>query len=142
MSSLLRPDGLALIQAITIRDQFWASAARTRDFLKKYIFPGSFIPSQRAIAGTLARVTDLRLVQLEDLTPHYARTLSDWHDRFVAAFDRIRKFGFDDRFARCWRFYFKYCEGGFTERRIGVQQLVYAKPGNRRAVPLLDLVGE
>jgi cyclopropane-fatty-acyl-phospholipid synthase len=136
-SDRLKPDGQMLLQAIVIDDRAYEEALQTVDFIKKFIFPGSFIPSPQAMADALARVTDLRLIQLEDLTPNYARTLSDWHDRFVAAFDRIRKFGFDDRFERCWQFYFKYCEGGFTERRIGVQQLLYAKPGSRRAVPLV-----
>mgnify|MGYP000458775922 CR=1 FL=1 len=84
-------------------------------------------------------MTDLRPIHTEDITPHYARTLSDWHDRFIAAADRIRALGFDDRFLRRWRFYFKYCEGGFAERRIGVQQLMYAKPLSRRSMPLLSL---
>jgi cyclopropane-fatty-acyl-phospholipid synthase len=133
---LLAPHGRMLLQAITIDDRVYESAARTVDFIKKYIFPGSFIPSSLAIATSMAKTTDLRLVHTEEFGEHYARTVRDWHDRFVAASDTIRSMGFDASFLRRWRFYFKYCEGGFSERRIGVQQLLYSKPADRSSVPM------
>jgi len=137
-SDRLAPDGQMLLQAIVIDDRVYEEHLSTVDFIRRFIFPGSFIPSPRAIADGLARVTDLKPLHLEDITPHYARTLSDWHDRFVAARDQMRPLGFDERFERCWRFYFKYCEGGFAERRIGVQQLMYSKPLCRRSMPLVS----
>jgi len=138
-SDRLKPDGQMLLQAIILDDRAYEEHLRTVDFIRRFIFPGGFIPSPHAIADAVARVTDLRPVSLEDITPHYARTLSDWHDRFVNAWQEIRELGFDERFKRCWRFYFKYCEGGFLERRIGVHQLMYSKPFNRRKMPLLSL---
>jgi cyclopropane-fatty-acyl-phospholipid synthase len=131
----LRRNGRMLVQAILIDDRAYDEALRTVDFIKKHIFPGSFIPSPRAIADAVGSVTNLRLVHLEDFGSHYARTLSDWHDRFVGAREKLRDFGFDDRFARCWIFYLKYCQGGFAERRITVQQLLYAGPEDRRTGP-------
>jgi len=133
-SDRLKPDGRMLLQAIVIDDRVYDQAVKSVDFIKKYIFPGSFIPSLHVIQEAMKTRTDLRLLHVEDIGDHYARTLSDWHDRFVGASDKIQAMGFDESFVRRWRFYFKYCEGGFTERRIGVQQIVASKPLDRRPV--------
>lgn len=131
ISRLLRPDGMALIQAITIEDQRYAQAVREVDFIKRHIFPGSFIPSIQAMLGASAAVTDLSLVHLEDFGPSYARTLEAWRGRFLDHLPDVFSQGFDPRFARLWEFYLAYCEGGFHERSIGVSQLMLAKPGAR-----------
>jgi cyclopropane-fatty-acyl-phospholipid synthase len=75
---LLKDDGLMALQAITIGDQIFDRHKRSVDFIKRYIFPGSCIPSITAISSTIAGTTDLRLVHLEDITPHYAGTLREW----------------------------------------------------------------
>ncbi len=124
---LLAPHGLAAIQAITIQDRLYESARREVDFIKKYIFPGSCIPSISALSGAAAP-TDLRLVHLEDLTPHYAETLRRWRARFFDRWDRIEAQGFDEHFKRIWEFYFCYCEGGFDEAVLGSIQFLFAKP--------------
>jgi cyclopropane-fatty-acyl-phospholipid synthase len=124
---LLRPHGLAAIQAITIQDRLYESARREVDFIKRYIFPGSCIPSVSALS-VAAAPTDLRLVHLEDLTPHYAETLRRWRDRFFDNWDAIASLGFDEHFKRIWEFYFCYCEGGFDEAVLGSTHLVFAKP--------------
>lgn len=135
-SKLLAPDGLMLLQAITIRDQEYERARRSVDFIQRYIFPGGFLPSVRAIADTVARVTDLRALHLEDFGPHYATTLRHWRGRFDANIERVRALGFPDSFTRMWEFYLAYCEGGFAERYIGVVQLLLGKPDNRRELRL------
>ncbi|MBB5015829.1 SAM-dependent methyltransferase [Rehaibacterium terrae] len=132
-ASLLKDDGLALVQAITIEDHRYAKALREVDFIKRHVFPGSFIPSVSAILSSMARVTDLRLLNMEDIGPSYALTLRHWRERFLAARERVRALGHDARFIRLWVFYLCYCEGGFLERSIGDAQLLFAKPGNRRA---------
>ena len=126
-ASLLKPDGLAALQAITIQDRLYESARKEVDFIKRYIFPGSCIPAVSVLAGAAAP-TDLRMVHLEDLTPHYAETLRRWRRRFLANWDRISPLGFDDAFRRLWTFYFCYCEGGFDEGVLGSVQMVFAKP--------------
>ncbi len=131
-ASLLKPDGLALIQAITIEDHRYEQALKSVDFIKRYIFPGSFIPSVSAITGAAARASDLRLVNLEDIGPSYATTLNHWRQRFMAKLDQVRALGYDERFIRMWEFYLCYCEGGFIERSIGDVHLLFARPGNRR----------
>ncbi len=130
---LLKPDGLALIQAIVIEDHRYEKAAKEVDFIKRHIFPGSFIPSVSAILGAAARVGDLRLINLEDIGPSYALTLREWRRRFLSRLDELARLGYDGRFVRMWEFYLCYCEGGFMERSIGNAQLLLAAPDNRRA---------
>jgi len=128
----LDPAGLALIQAITIEDYRYASALKSVDFIKRYIFPGSFIPSVGAITAAMARSTDLGLIELFDLGESYARTLRCWRERFEAAWEDIRRSGFDEAFRRRWRYYLAYCEGGFAERAISDVQLLFAGPEYRK----------
>jgi cyclopropane-fatty-acyl-phospholipid synthase len=133
ITRLLKPDGLAVIQAITIAEQQYATAIREVDFIQRYVFPGSNIPSLGAITASIARSGDLNLVGMEDLAPHYARTLQCWRDGFRANLSTVRAQGFDDRFIRLWEFYLAYCEGGFAERAIGVAHLRLARSGWRHA---------
>jgi cyclopropane-fatty-acyl-phospholipid synthase len=130
---LLKSNGLALIQAITIEDHRYAQALRSVDFIKRHVFPGSFIPSINALLAAKTRTSDLALIQLEDFGDSYARTLQAWRERFVARLEQVRARGFDERFSRLWEFYLAYCEGGFLERSIGVAQLLLAKPDYRAA---------
>lgn len=134
LSSLLKPDGLALIQAITIADQRYDQALNDVDFIQRYIFPGGFLPSVSAITGSMACCTDLVMVQLEDIGLHYAHTLHDWRQRFFAHLEQVRVLGYDDTFVRMWDYYLCYCEGGFRERVIGTGQILMAKP-KRLALP-------
>ena len=125
---LLKDDGLMALQAITIGDQIFDRHKRSVDFIKRYIFPGSCIPSVTAISKATARATDLRLIHLEDITPHYARTLREWRRRFFANIDEARDRGYPETFIRMWEYYLCYCEGGFAERYIGDVQMLFAKP--------------
>ncbi len=131
VSDLLRPDGLALIQAITINDQRYDEYRRSVDFIQRHIFPGALLPSLGRILESLRAATDLRLSGLEEITPHYARTLRLWRQRFLAAGDRLAELGLSRRFQRIWEYYFCYCEAGFLERTIGDYQLLFAKPRHR-----------
>jgi cyclopropane-fatty-acyl-phospholipid synthase len=138
-SRLLKDDGMMALQAITIGDQIFDRHKRSVDFIKRYIFPGSCIPSITAISNAIARATDLRLVHLEDITPHYARTLREWRKRFFASIDRVRALGYSNTFIRMWEYYLCYCEGGFTERYIGDVQMLFVKPGYRQDPVLTEL---
>jgi len=128
----LKPDGLALVQAITIEDHRYTAALKSVDFIKRYIFPGSFIPSISAITVSMARASDFGLVELFDLGDSYALTLEQWRERFEKCWPEIRAMGYDDAFRRRWRFYLAYCEGAFRERAISDVQLLLARPGFRR----------
>jgi len=131
IDQLIKPNGLALIQAITIEDFRYAKALKSVDFIKRYVFPGSFIPSVSAITGSMARSTRLGLIELADFGASYARTLKSWRERFDAAWESIEPMGFDDVFRRRWRFYLAYCEGAFAERAISDVHLLMAGPDFR-----------
>ncbi|MBW2483383.1 MAG: class I SAM-dependent methyltransferase [Deltaproteobacteria bacterium] len=134
-SRLLKADGLMALQAITIGDQIFDRHKRSVDFIKRYIFPGSCIPSVTAISNAIATATDLRMIHLEDITPHYARTLREWRRRFFANIDAVRNMGYPDTFIRMWEYYLCYCEGGFAERYIRDVQMLFAKPMHRSNQP-------
>jgi cyclopropane-fatty-acyl-phospholipid synthase len=135
-SDLLKPNGMMLIQAITIADQRYKSALRSIDFIQRYIFPGSFIPSISAMTDAVARKTDMKLFHLDDIGPHYATTLRKWREQFFANIAQVEKLGYGEQFIRMWEFYFCYCEGGFAERALGDAHLLFVKPMNRR-LPLV-----
>jgi len=123
----LKPDGLAVVQAITIPDRDEQAYRRSVDFIQKHIFPGSALPSLRAIT-VAASASALRIDHAQDLAPHYARTLREWRTRFDARAGDIAALGFDETFRRLWHWYFCYCEAGFTERTVGLLQVVLAGP--------------
>jgi cyclopropane-fatty-acyl-phospholipid synthase len=127
-SELLKPDGMMLLQAITIADQRYAAARDSVDFIQRYIFPGSCIPSVAVIADAVARVTDMRLFHLDDIGYHYATTLRHWRGNLFADLGRVRALGYPDEFIRMWEFYFCYCEGGFAEGVLGDAQMLLVKP--------------
>ncbi len=133
-AALLRDSGAMLLQAITIQDQDYRAQLRSINFIQRYVFPGSFIPSVSAIADSLRRVTDLKIFHLEDIGPHYARTLALWRQNFFEHLGAVRKLGYGERFIRLWEFYLCSCEGGFAERALGDLQMLLTKPGCRRAV--------
>ncbi|MFT5197867.1 MAG: cyclopropane-fatty-acyl-phospholipid synthase [Planctomycetota bacterium] len=128
---LLKPDGLMCLQSITIADPFYDQARRSVDFIKRYIFPGCCIPSVGALIRSSSSASDLKTVHMEDIGPHYARTLSIWRSNLKRNWAQAKQLGFDDEFLRLWEFYFAYCEGGFAERRLGDVQIVLARPQAR-----------
>jgi cyclopropane-fatty-acyl-phospholipid synthase len=129
-SELLKPDGAMLLQAITIADQRYEQYRKSIDFIQRYIFPGSGLPSSAVISAAVADNTDMRLLDLEDIGLHYATTLKHWRRKFNARLDEVRAQGYPERFIRMWEFYLCYCEGAFLERAISDVQMVFTKPGN------------
>jgi cyclopropane-fatty-acyl-phospholipid synthase len=140
INSLLKPDGIALIQAITIRDQRYSQALQNVDFIQKYIFPGSCIPSIEIIQKNLTKETDMIISDLENINHHYAKTLNLWQKAFNKNHNKIIKLGFDERFIRMWNFYFSYCEGGFAERVINDFHILMSKPLNRTSQNEKDIL--
>jgi cyclopropane-fatty-acyl-phospholipid synthase len=134
-ASLLKPDGAMLLQAITIQDQVYEQALKSVDFIQRFIFPGSFIPSVTAITDSVRRATDMKVFHLEDIGPHYATTLRMWRENFFARLADVRQLGYPDSFIRMWEFYLCYCEGGFLERQIGDVQMLLTKPRCRLPAP-------
>jgi len=127
-STLLSETGRMALQAITIADQSFERAKLRKDFIRDLIFPGGCLPSIAAITSSIAGVTDLRLVDLDDIGLHYATTLRHWARNVDERFEEIRSLGFDDRFKRLWDMYLHYCEGAFLERHISDVQFIFHKP--------------
>ena len=122
--ALLKPNGLGLIQAITIEDARYKKALNTVDYIKRYIFPGSFIPCISVLTQA-ASEQQLRLKHLEDIGLSYAETIHQWRERFLNAKEQILALGFDENFIRMWDFYLCYCEGGFKEGVISNVHLLF-----------------
>ncbi|MBT8441658.1 MAG: cyclopropane-fatty-acyl-phospholipid synthase family protein [Gammaproteobacteria bacterium] len=123
-AQLLRPGGRMLIQAITIADDRFERYRRNVDFIQRYIFPGSCIPSEQVMRETIERVGAMRIKSIDDIGLHYATTLNHWRGNFNQQLDAVRALGYPEEFIRMWNFYLCYCEGGFLERSISDVLLV------------------
>jgi cyclopropane-fatty-acyl-phospholipid synthase len=132
-SRLLEPDGLMLLQAITIDDRAYEIEKSARSFSGEVIFPGGCLPSAEEIRRDTVAATDMRILDMDEITAGYPLTLRHWRENWVAAADEAERLGADRRFIRLFEFYFAWCEGGFTERRIGDMQVLLAKPAYRHA---------
>ena len=115
----LRPDGLAVIQAITIREDAFEQYRANPDFIQRYIFPGGMLPTVPLMQERAADA-GLSFETIERFGTSYALTLADWRRRFERAWPQIEALGFDERFRRMWRFYLTYCEVGFERGLIDV----------------------
>lgn len=129
-ASLLNDGGKALIQAITIEDHRYQQALSSVDFIKRYIFPGSYIPCVSSMVSSAANSGELRLIALHDIGDSYAKTIHQWRDRFNQQKNNILALGYDLRFIRMWDYYFAYCEAGFLEKSISDVHLLFCKQGN------------
>ncbi len=129
INHLLKADGKALIQAIVIDDAQYEGALKRVDFIKRYIFPGGFMPCYSVINDFAAK-NRLMLEDMHDMGLSYAQTLRDWRKRFYEQIDVVSKQGYDKSFQRMWEFYLCYCEGAFDERATSVGQIMFRKQGS------------
>ena len=127
-SELLTQDGAMLLQAITIGEQDFDYHKNHVDFIRKYVFPGGCLPSVAALSQSVGRVTNMRMLHQQDITPHYVKTLQHWRFEFMNKLDKVKSLGYDDAFIRLWHFYLCYCEAAFAERRVHNVHLIYGKP--------------
>jgi cyclopropane-fatty-acyl-phospholipid synthase len=127
---LMAPDGIGVIQVITIPDQHYDTYRKTHDWIQKHIFPGGLLPSLTIMAQSMTRHTRLMIDHAENIGNHYATTLARWRRRFSANRDRVEQLGFDRAFQRKWAYYLGICEAGFRERVLGNLQLVLTREGN------------
>ena len=124
---LLKPGGLLMIQAIIMNEQTYNRAKEHVDFIKKYIFPGSCLPSIERIGQSVANHTNLQWLSLTDIGRHYTTTLLHWYERFMQNLAQVRQLGFSDEFIRIWQYYLCYCAAGFQEDYISDVQMVLRK---------------
>ena len=136
-AALLADDGLAALQAIVIADASFERAKRHRDFIRAMVFPGGCLPSVASITASLARTSELRIVDVEDIGEHYPQTLRCWAQNLESHADEVARLGVGTEFRRLWALYLAYCEAAFLERHVSDVQMVLAKPAWRARPPSL-----
>jgi cyclopropane-fatty-acyl-phospholipid synthase len=128
LDRLLAPGGSVCIQFIAIHDQRYEAYRREGDWTRKHIFPGGLLPSLTRITEVMRDTTNLTVLGLESLAPHYARTLALWRQSFRDNEARVAELGYDETFRRKWDYYLSYCQAGFQCRVIDDYQMVLARP--------------
>ena len=123
IESLMKPNGTAVVQAITYPDENYDTYRKGCDFIQKFIFPGSLLPSVATMKNSVS-LTDMRVDDLERIGAHYATTLNLWNKNFNNNIEEIKNLGFDQYFINLWNYYFSYCEAGFANGTIDDVQLV------------------
>jgi cyclopropane-fatty-acyl-phospholipid synthase len=138
-SALLKRNGMLALQMILFPDNRYDKARRSIDWIQKYIFPGSLLPSNEAIQKAMKKTGQLGIYNYEDVTLHYVKTLRIWHDRFIRNINKIEKLGKNEEFQRKWIYYLCYCEAAFRMRHISVAQAVYVNSNNEKLYDQLEL---
>jgi cyclopropane-fatty-acyl-phospholipid synthase len=121
LARVLAPGGRVGLQAITMPHDRLVATRHANNWIQKYIFPGGILLSVEVIEEQASRV-GMTVSTRRSLGPHYARTLSLWRSRFLAAWDEVAALGFDPVFERMWEFYLAYSEAGFRSRYLDVWQ--------------------
>ncbi|MGB1557517.1 MAG: class I SAM-dependent methyltransferase [Oceanococcaceae bacterium] len=140
LAELLKPDGQALLQAITIRDENYDLMRGTSDFIREYIFPGGQLPCVAELLRVSRAHTDLNLFDLDDFGQDYARTLNLWREAYQLHQKQVVALGYSPEFRRMWDYYLASCEGAFLEASISVVHLLFTKPRCTRG-PVRDRAG-
>ena len=130
LETLLKPEGIAVIQTITIPDQHYDQYRKESDWIRKHIFPGGLLPSTTVLSSKMTRHSRLTIDHLENIGNHYALTLAAWRKRFLEVKAALPALGFDKVFERKWVYYLASCEAGFRERVLGNVQMVLTREGN------------
>jgi cyclopropane-fatty-acyl-phospholipid synthase len=121
----LNPGGRAALQFITIDEPVFDAYRRNADFIQRYIFPGGMLPTLKRFHAFTAD-SGLRTVRADQFGEHYARTLAEWHRRFLNSEHEVERMGYGERFRRMWQYYLSYCEAGFRSGRIDLAQVLLA----------------
>ncbi len=131
LDQVLAPGGKVGLQAITMPHDRMLATRGQFTWINKYIFPGGFLPSVRAIDEVTRAHTGLRVADRLAFGQHYAETLRQWDTRFLAAREHRAELGFDDVFERMWHLYLEYSRAGFASGYLDVHQIVLDRPQER-----------
>lgn len=126
VADALVPGGRMSLQTITVPDVGYERQAGGANWIQTYIFPGGLLPSLAVIERSL-HGTGLVVAAVDDIAPHYVRTLRAWRTRFLECADEVRAMGFDDRFIRTWEYYLALSEAGFDTGVTQDLQIVLEK---------------
>lgn len=114
---LLAPGGLSILHTIGRM-----APQRSDPWITRYIFPGGYLPSLAQIASTAGNEA-LRIIDVENLACHYARTLAHWSERFERVRERVVSM-YDEAFTRMWRLYLQGSEAAFRWGSLQLWQIV------------------
>ena len=118
---LLDENGIAVIHTIgNIR-----TPKITPAFIRKYIFPGGYIPSLSDIMPAVEK-SGLILSDLEVVRLHYAKTLAHWYKNFKKEEKKVLKI-YDESFVRMWEAYLNLSELSFIQGDNVIFQMVLTK---------------
>ncbi|KIM48716.1 hypothetical protein M413DRAFT_437892 [Hebeloma cylindrosporum] len=151
--ALQKKGAVGVVQVITIPEARFERYIREIDFIRKWVFPGGFLPTLTFLMSTLASGSKGSLIveSVSNIGPHYARTLREWRRRFVERFENVvvpalqkeheirsggkgkKVLGRDEIevFKRKWIYYYCYCEVGFTTRTLGDHVITFMREGNQ-----------
>ncbi len=134
-AELLAPNGVMVLHSIGRT----SGPTTTNPFIRKHIFPGGYIPALSEVLPAIEK-SGLIATDIEVLRLHYAETLKNWRERFMANREKAVEI-YDERFARMWEFYLAGSEAAFRWDDLMVFQIQLAH--QRDAVPLTrDYIGE
>ncbi len=136
---LLKPNGMLVLQTITIPDQRYEAYSKTTDWMRLFIFPGGLLPSLTALTQVLTKHTSFVIKSVDSIGPHYALTLARWKERFLTHRENILQLGFPESFIRRWDYYFSYCQAGFAQHYIDDLQIVMTRPRNQYCIDAFGL---
>jgi cyclopropane-fatty-acyl-phospholipid synthase len=126
LGRLTGPRGRIGLQAITMPHDRMLATRTSYTWINKYIFPGGFLPSVEVVEQYAAR-NELQVSDRLSFGLHYAETLRQWSERFLAAREQVLALGFDETFVRMWHFYLDYSRAGFASGYIDVNQFVLTR---------------
>ena len=122
VKSLLEQKGKAVIQTITIGNEYFERYRMGGDMIRTYIFPGGMLPSTQRFAEE-SKKAGLQITDMHMFGQDYARTVEHWLKRFESKLSEIKSLGFDEPFIRLWRFYLTCCIASFKVGRTDVMQV-------------------
>ena len=125
LKRMLTPEGRAVVQSITIKDDLFPRYRRGTDFIQQHVFPGGMLPSP-SVFGRQAAKAGLTVRDVFAFGTDYSRTLAEWSANFEQQWPGIETQGFDTRFHRLWQFYLGYCQAGFNSGCTDVMQFELA----------------
>ena len=121
IKGFLKPGSSALVQVITMHDDYFKTYNVDPDFIQTYIFPGGELISDEAFFNCASSIS-LECKKVRSFGDSYAKTLELWNEQFQKRWESVKELGFDIKFKRTWEMYYAYCIGGFLSDRLDVTQ--------------------
>ena len=125
VARVLRRDAKGLIHSVGR-----ARPTAPNAWLENRIFPGSYPPCIGEMMG-IFEPFNLSVIDIENLRLHYARTLTEWLERFDAHADQVEAM-YDTAFVQAWRLYLGGCAASFLSSSTQLYQVLFSRPDNNK----------